>query len=71
VRPVLLWYGSDDRMAPVVHGQWQASNLPHASLVINDGEGRMAIYDHLGENRHASRHPPCPITEFAPEPWLW
>jgi pimeloyl-ACP methyl ester carboxylesterase len=47
--PVLLWYGSDDRFAPPMHGLWLSENVPHARLVMRDGEGHMGIYDHLGE----------------------
>jgi pimeloyl-ACP methyl ester carboxylesterase len=55
--PVLLWYGSEDRAAPVTHGQWQASNLPHATLIVNDGDGHMGIYDHLAEMLTALTQP--------------
>jgi pimeloyl-ACP methyl ester carboxylesterase len=55
--PVLLWYGSEDRAAPVAYGQWQASNIPHATLVINDGDGHMGIYDHLAEMLTALTQP--------------
>jgi pimeloyl-ACP methyl ester carboxylesterase len=47
--PVLLWYGSDDRLAPPAHGWWLSANLPRARLVLRDGEGHLGIYEHLGE----------------------
>jgi pimeloyl-ACP methyl ester carboxylesterase len=47
--PVLLWYGTDDRFAPLSHGQWLSENLPRARLVLRDGEGHLGIYEHLGE----------------------
>jgi pimeloyl-ACP methyl ester carboxylesterase len=47
--PVLLWYGSDDRFAPPAHGMWLAANVPHARLVMRDGEGHLGIFEHLGE----------------------
>jgi pimeloyl-ACP methyl ester carboxylesterase len=47
--PVLLWYGTDDRFAPLAHGLWLAENVPHARLVMRDGEGHFGIYEHLGE----------------------
>jgi pimeloyl-ACP methyl ester carboxylesterase len=45
--PVLLWYGSDDRL--VTHGVWLAENLPEARLVVHDGEGHLGGFEHLGE----------------------
>jgi len=47
--PVLLWYGSDDRLAPPAHGLWLSQNLPQARLVWREGEGHFGIYEHLGE----------------------
>jgi len=35
--PVLLWYGSEDRMAPPAHGLWLSQNLARARLVLRDG----------------------------------
>jgi len=59
--PVLLWYGSDDRFAPPIHGLWLSENVPHARLVMRDGEGHMGIYDHLGEMLDALTGPdPAP-----------
>jgi pimeloyl-ACP methyl ester carboxylesterase len=58
--PVLLWYGTDDRMAPPLHGQWLEQNLPHAHLALNDGEGHLGIYDHLAEMLTALTHPAPP-----------
>ena len=55
--PVLLWYGSDDRFAPPAHGRWLAGNVPHARLVMRDGEGHFGIYDHLGEMLDALTEP--------------
>ena len=47
--PVLLWYGTDDRLAPVTHGQWLSENLPQARLVRREGEGHFGIVEHLDE----------------------
>jgi pimeloyl-ACP methyl ester carboxylesterase len=47
--PVLLWYGTEDRMAPPAHGRWLAGNLPDARLVLREGEGHFGIMEHLGE----------------------
>jgi pimeloyl-ACP methyl ester carboxylesterase len=55
--PVLLWYGRDDRLAPPAHGLWLSENLPHARLVLRDGEGHFGIYDHLGEMLKALTEP--------------
>jgi pimeloyl-ACP methyl ester carboxylesterase len=46
--PVLLWYGSDDRMVPLAHGSWLSEHLPRARLVVRDGEGHLGILEHLG-----------------------
>jgi pimeloyl-ACP methyl ester carboxylesterase len=55
--PVLLWYGTDDRMAPPVHGEWLQQNLPDARLILNEGEGHLGIYPHLAEMLTALTHP--------------
>ncbi len=55
--PVLLWYGSDDRLAPPAHGLWLAEHLPRARLVLRDGEGHFGIYEHLGEMLDALTEP--------------
>ena len=47
--PVLLWYGSDDRLAPPEFGRYLAQHLPQAQLAIRDGEGHMGLFEHLGE----------------------
>jgi pimeloyl-ACP methyl ester carboxylesterase len=46
---VLLWYGSDDRFSLPAHRVWLSENLPHARLVVHDGEGHLGIFEHLGE----------------------
>ena len=55
--PVLLWYGSDDRMVPLKHGSWLAEHLPRAQLVVRDGEGHAGIFEHLGEMLDALTEP--------------
>ena len=60
--PVLLWYGSDDRFAPLSHGLWLAEHLPSARLVMRDGEGHFGIYEHLGEMLDALTAPDPPGT---------
>jgi len=55
--PVLLWYGSDDRLAPPAHGSWLSANLPSARLILRDGEGHFGIYEHLGEMLDALTEP--------------
>ena len=47
--PVLLWYGSDDRLAPPEFGRYLTQHLPQAQLAIRDGEGHMGLFEHLGE----------------------
>jgi pimeloyl-ACP methyl ester carboxylesterase len=58
--PVLLWYGSDDRMAPPAHGLWLSRNLAGARLVMRDGEGHLGILEHLGEMLEALTQPGSP-----------
>jgi len=55
--PVLLWYGRDDRFAPLAHGVWLSENVPGARLVVRDGEGHLGFYDHLGEMLEALTEP--------------
>ena len=47
--PVLLWYGSDDRMAPPEHAHWFENNLSEAKLTMWDGEGHLLPFAHLSE----------------------
>jgi pimeloyl-ACP methyl ester carboxylesterase len=58
--PVLLWYGSEDRMAPPAHGLWLSQNLPRARLVLRDGEGHLGIFEHLGEMLKTLTDPDMP-----------
>ena len=47
--PVLLWYGTEDRMAEPIHGHWFAENLPDARLIMREGEGHLQQFAHLAE----------------------
>lgn len=47
--PVLLWYGSEDRMAEPSHAHWLESHLPHARLTMYQGEGHLLPFAHLDE----------------------
>ena len=47
--PVLLWYGTEDRMAEPIHGHWFAENLPDARLTMREGEGHLQQFAHLAE----------------------
>lgn len=58
--PVLLWYGSEDRVVPLSRGLWLSQNLPRARLVVLDGKGHTAIFDHLGEMLDALTEPDTP-----------
>ena len=55
--PVLLWYGSNDRIVPPARGLWLSQNLPRARLVVRDGDGHLGTYDHLGEMLDALTEP--------------
>ena len=47
--PVLLWYGTEDRMAEPIHGHWFEENLPNARLTMRQGEGHLQPFAHLAE----------------------
>jgi pimeloyl-ACP methyl ester carboxylesterase len=47
--PVLLWYGTEDRMAEPIHGHWFEANLPDARLTMREGEGHLQPFAHLAE----------------------
>ena len=41
--PTMIWQGSADLMVPFSHGQWLASQLPGASVHLEEGEGHLSI----------------------------
>ena len=41
--PVMIWQGSADLMVPFAHGQWLASQLPGASVHLEEGEGHLSV----------------------------
>jgi pimeloyl-ACP methyl ester carboxylesterase len=45
-RPVQLWYGEQDQMAPPVNGQWLRDHLPDATLTVYTGEGHLVPMRH-------------------------
>jgi pimeloyl-ACP methyl ester carboxylesterase len=45
--PVLLWYGSEDRMATPENARWLHENLPSSQLVMREGEGHLLPFAHL------------------------
>ncbi|HEY5137010.1 MAG TPA: alpha/beta hydrolase, partial [Candidatus Nanopelagicales bacterium] len=47
--PTWLWYGSDDPLAPLSHGERLLERLPNAALVVRPGEGHLGIYTHWDE----------------------
>jgi pimeloyl-ACP methyl ester carboxylesterase len=47
--PTWLWYGAEDPLAPPVHGEWLATQLPGARLVVRPGEGHLGLYTHWDE----------------------
>jgi pimeloyl-ACP methyl ester carboxylesterase len=47
--PVLLWYGTEDRMAEPIHAHWFEENLPDARLTMREGEGHLQPFAHLAE----------------------
>jgi pimeloyl-ACP methyl ester carboxylesterase len=51
--PVLLFYGSEDRMAPPEHALYLQEHLAAATLVMRPGEGHFGVFDHLHEDLRA------------------
>jgi len=47
--PVLLWYGTEDRMASPDHAHWFEQNLRNARLTMHEGEGHLLAFQHLPE----------------------
>ena len=47
--PVLLWYGTEDRMSEPIHAHWFEENLPAARLTMREGEGHLQPFTHLAE----------------------
>jgi pimeloyl-ACP methyl ester carboxylesterase len=48
-RPVHLWYGEHDPVAPPAFGRWYASRLPQASLHVVPGAGHFLPFTHWAE----------------------
>lgn len=48
-RPVLLWYGDEDRFADVEHGLWLRDAIPGAAFVLRPGEGHLGFLEHTAE----------------------
>jgi pimeloyl-ACP methyl ester carboxylesterase len=48
-RPVLLWYGDEDRFCSPDHGLWLRDNLPRAELILRSGEGHLGFLEHTAE----------------------
>ncbi len=48
-RPVLLWYGDEDRFCSPDHGIWLRDNLPDAELFLRFGEGHFGFLEHTSE----------------------
>jgi pimeloyl-ACP methyl ester carboxylesterase len=42
-RPVAVWHGAEDKLAPVSHGRWLAEHVARARVHIIDGEGHLSI----------------------------
>jgi pimeloyl-ACP methyl ester carboxylesterase len=41
--PTVIWQGSADLMVPFGHGKWLASQLPAASVHLEEGEGHLSV----------------------------
>jgi pimeloyl-ACP methyl ester carboxylesterase len=44
VVPTAIWQGSEDLMVPFAHGTWLATQLPNASVHLEEGEGHLSIF---------------------------
>ena len=45
--PVLLWYGTEDLMAPEANAHWLEQNIANAKLTMYEGEGHLLPFAHL------------------------
>ena len=45
-KPVELWQGDEDFMVPHAHGQWLASKISNARLILEPGEGHISLGIH-------------------------
>ncbi len=41
--PVAIWHGGDDRMVPLAHGRWLASQVPDARQRLQPEEGHLSL----------------------------
>lgn len=41
--PTMIWQGTADLMVPFSHGRWLASQLPGASVHLEEGEGHLSV----------------------------
>jgi pimeloyl-ACP methyl ester carboxylesterase len=41
--PTRLWYGTEDRVVPLAHGQWLAGRIPGAVAHFEHGDGHLSI----------------------------
>lgn len=41
--PVAIWHGAQDRMVPLTHGKWQASQIPGVQAHLVPDEGHLSI----------------------------
>ena len=48
-RPVLLWYGDEDRFVPPGTGEWLRDNIAGARLLMRTGEGHLGFMEHTAE----------------------
>jgi pimeloyl-ACP methyl ester carboxylesterase len=44
--PVAIWHGAQDRMVPINHGRWMASNVAGAQARMLDEEGHLSLVSH-------------------------
>jgi pimeloyl-ACP methyl ester carboxylesterase len=44
-RPVRIWRGELDRLAPLAHGRWLADVIPGARFMMAAGQGHLSLGD--------------------------
>jgi pimeloyl-ACP methyl ester carboxylesterase len=48
--PTRLWYGTEDRVVPLAHGEWLAARIPGAVAHFEHGDGHLSIgYGHMDQ----------------------